>query len=406
MVILKYIIFISLISSILGLQNFVQEVTVEYPNDIIEIELEDYEDIHLKANIPENTTLLFTLDYRESVVKATPSNFTLTKEDNVAVIKLEGVGLRSVSYINVSILQISDNTPNLTKPILEDTYLRVRIFKSETIENLVMASGWIYFSMWSFSFYPQLYLNFRRKSVIGLNFDFLFINLIGFICYSIYNGFMYWHPLIEHQYQQKYSRSLNPVLLNDVIFSFHALVVSTLIVIQCFIYESGSQKISYTCYSFSSILILTSISTIYFPLTNVINWLEYLNILSYIKMATTLSKYIPQILSNYRRKSVAGWSVGVVICDFTGGFMANVQMILQAVNTNDWTGFLGNPVKFGLGISSMVFDVIFLIQNFCLYPEDEVRDFEDLYYKTEINEPDTAESSLASSLASQLTFKL
>uniref|UniRef100_A0A0N5BLR6 Cystinosin homolog n=1 Tax=Strongyloides papillosus TaxID=174720 RepID=A0A0N5BLR6_STREA len=378
---------------------------IEFPSRLIDIELDNYEDIFFKAKIPENTSVSFSLTYHDNIVNVIPRNFTLTHKDNIKLIKIEGKKLKSISYIDVTAFQ-NYSTKNDTIEVIKDSFIRVRIFQSTTIDTLIFVTGWIYFSMWSFSFYPQIYLNFKRKSVVGLNFDFLFINIIGFVCYAIYNVFMFWHPTIEEQYQQKYERSLNPVLLNDVIFSLHALFISALVIIQCFFFDSGKQKVSYTCYCYSSFLIVAGIGSIYFPINNIINWLEYLNILSYIKMATTLSKYIPQILSNYRRKSVDGWSIGVVICDFTGGLMANIQMILQAMNTDDWTGFLGNPVKFGLGFSSMLFDIVFMIQNFCLYPKKQIKDIEELYYSTEINEPDTAESSLASSMASTIAFKL
>ncbi|VDO48005.1 unnamed protein product [Onchocerca flexuosa] len=34
---------------------------------------------------------------------------------------------------------------------------------------------------------------------------------------------------------------------------------------------------------------------------------------------------------------------------------------------DDWSIFIGNPVKVGLGMVSMVFDVIFMVQHYCLY---------------------------------------
>jgi PQ loop repeat len=37
------------------------------------------------------------------------------------------------------------------------------------------------------SFYPQAFLNWKRRSVVGLSFDFLCWNLIGFTAYSVYN---------------------------------------------------------------------------------------------------------------------------------------------------------------------------------------------------------------------------
>lgn len=39
--------------------------------------------------------------------------------------------------------------------------------------------GWSYFVMWSVSFYPQLVINYRRKSVAGISLDFLALNVAG-----------------------------------------------------------------------------------------------------------------------------------------------------------------------------------------------------------------------------------
>uniref|UniRef100_A0A914DC29 Cystinosin n=1 Tax=Acrobeloides nanus TaxID=290746 RepID=A0A914DC29_9BILA len=89
-------------------------------------------------------------------------------------------------------------------------------------------------------------------------------------------------------------------------------------------------------------------------------------------MVVTLSKYVPQVLLNWRLKSTMGWSIGNVLLDFTGGFMDIAQMVLQAINTDDWSGFYGDPVKFGLGLVSMVFDVIFMIQHYILYRHPKI----------------------------------
>lgn len=39
---------------------------------------------------------------------------------------------------------------------------------------------------WSVSFYPQVLLNFRRKTSVGLSFDFLLYNVLAFSCYSAF----------------------------------------------------------------------------------------------------------------------------------------------------------------------------------------------------------------------------
>lgn len=39
---------------------------------------------------------------------------------------------------------------------------------------------------WSVSFYPQVLLNFQRKTSVGLSFDFLLYNVLAFSCYAAF----------------------------------------------------------------------------------------------------------------------------------------------------------------------------------------------------------------------------
>jgi cystinosin len=34
---------------------------------------------------------------------------------------------------------------------------------------------------------------------------------------------------------------------------------------------------------------------------------------------------------------------------------------------DDWTSIMGDPTKFGLGLFSILFDILFIIQHYCLY---------------------------------------
>lgn len=47
-------------------------------------------------------------------------------------------------------------------------------------------------------------LNFRRRSVVGLSFDFLAYNLLGFFAYSVYNVALFWVPTIQVLYCDAY----------------------------------------------------------------------------------------------------------------------------------------------------------------------------------------------------------
>eukprot|EP00961_Rhodomonas_salina_P175898 2371368-Rhodomonas_salina.5 len=55
--------------------------------------------------------------------------------------------------------------------------------------------GWTYFAVWSISFYPQMYLNWRRRSVAGLSFDFELLNLLGFTAYAIFNWELFFNEV-------------------------------------------------------------------------------------------------------------------------------------------------------------------------------------------------------------------
>ena len=65
--------------------------------------------------------------------------------------------------------------------------------------------GWVYFSAWSVSFWPQIFLNAQRRSVEGLSFDFLALNLLGFCCYSAYNLGYFYNDDIRAAYQRAHN---------------------------------------------------------------------------------------------------------------------------------------------------------------------------------------------------------
>jgi hypothetical protein len=63
-----------------------------------------------------------------------------------------------------------------------------------------------------------------------------------------------------------------------------------------------------------------------------------------------------------------GWSIGQILLDLTGGLLSFAQMFLDAINTNDWSSFKGgNMPKLGLSCLTIIFDLIFIIQHYILY---------------------------------------
>lgn len=250
-----------------------------------------------------------------------------------------------------------------------------------TFSNVI---GYWCFFCWSVSFYPQIFSNFSRKTTKGLSSDYCSLNVIGFACYSVYNIMLFYSPEIQELYRKRNHGSENTgVEGNDVAFAVHAFVISLITFFQIGYYDGISALKPKRIIGLIMIGILLSISTYGFLImtfnknptsthlsslfTNS-NWLDFLYFLSYIKLFISLIKYIPQVILNYSRKSTTGWSIWNILLDFSGGVLNDLQLILDCAAMGDWTGLTGNLGKFGLGSISIVFDIIFLIQHYVLYP--------------------------------------
>ncbi|XP_038069200.1 cystinosin-like [Patiria miniata] len=249
-------------------------------------------------------------------------------------------------------------------------FVKVQVVHSFSLNVVIIVVGWIYFAAWTISFYPQVVLNFQRKSVVGLNFDFLAYNIVGFTAYGLFNIGMFWITHVQDEYQAKNPYGVNPVLLNDVLFTLHAVAITAVTIFQCLIYDRGGQRVSRVCILLLVIAGLFSIITLIITAASherIINWLTYLYYFSYIKLAVSIIKYVPQAWMNFRRKSTVGWSIGNVMLDFTGGSFSLLQMFLLSYNNDDWNSIFGDPTKFGLGFFSILFDVLFMVQHYILY---------------------------------------
>jgi len=255
---------------------------------------------------------------------------------------------------------------------LDDVYVHLYVIRSQPLNWFNFVVGWIYFTAWSMSFYPQLYENITRQSVVGLNFDYLSFNMLGYIVYSIFNVGVYFVPKVQDQYQEEHPGQLIPVKLNDVFFSLHGGVLTAITIGTCFIYDRGEQKISWICRVSISIALLYVGTLAIIASTGKLpncTWWHFVSWISYIKLIVTIVKYCPQAYMNYSRQSTTGWSIGNVLLDLTGGICSILQAFLLAYNSNDWPSLFANPVKFGLGILTIIFDALFMVQHYILYAD-------------------------------------
>ncbi|KAJ6734654.1 CYSTINOSIN [Salix purpurea] len=229
--------------------------------------------------------------------------------------------------------------------------------------------GWIAFFSWSVSFYPQVILNFRRKSVVGLNFDFVVLNLTKHSSYLIYNASLYFSSDIQHQYFEKYGYGeMIPVAANDVAFSIHAVLLTAITLFQIVIYDRGNQKI--TKISIATVCVVWLVAAVCFLIALPSHsWLWLISIFNSIQVFMTVIKYIPQVIMNFMRKSTNGFSIGNILLDFLGGVTSYAQMAVQSVDQNSWVNFYGNIGKTLLSLVSVFFDLVFMTQHYILYPE-------------------------------------
>ncbi|KAJ4957939.1 hypothetical protein NE237_025050 [Protea cynaroides] len=241
-------------------------------------------------------------------------------------------------------------------------------WKSHPLEIAYHIFGWIAFISWSISFYPQVILNYRRKSVVGLNFNFLVLNLTKHSTYLIYNASLFFSHAVQRQYRNKYGHGeIIPVAANDVAFSIHAVLLTAITLFQVFIYERGDQKISKTCIALTSVAWVSAVVCFFIALPHH-SWLWLVSVFSVIQVVMTAIKYVPQAYMNFKRKSTQGWSIGNILLDLLGGLMNYAQMSMQSLDQGSWVNFYGNIGKTLISLLSISFDLLFMCQHYLLYP--------------------------------------
>ncbi|KAI3652345.1 hypothetical protein MP228_002670 [Amoeboaphelidium protococcarum] len=241
------------------------------------------------------------------------------------------------------------------------------------LQILSIVIGWSYFAAWSISFYPQIFLIIKRRSSHGLSLDFVVYNVLGFLCYFIYTITFFSNDEIRRQYAARNNGNMPLVQLNDVVFAAHAFLLTVVLLVLAFMFRESNGRLITRFAQYLLIAVFIVIFTLLITsIMCVTDWITMIYALSYIKIGTSLIKYLPQAYFNYVRKSTAGWSIINILLDFTGGSLSFIQLILDAYITDDWNGIFGNLIKVGLGVTSLVFDVLFIIQHYVLYRESAV----------------------------------
>ncbi|KAF2461395.1 lysosomal cystine transporter [Lineolata rhizophorae] len=251
------------------------------------------------------------------------------------------------------------------------------------LKALSWICGWTYTICWSASFWPQPWLNHKRRSTVGVSIDFPMLNLFGFVSYTIYTAAFLFSPEIRREYGERYPESPEPtVTWNDFAFAAHGAVCCVIVYTQFWPqiwgYTVGNDQSS-TSWARGIFAggVLTVAALIFAVVatedTNEAGnlrgwaWLDVMYAFSVIKMIVTLVKYFPQAVENYQRKSTVGWSIYQINLDLSGGVLSMLQLGIDAYLQGSVSGVVGNPIKLALALISIVYDVIFIAQHYWWY---------------------------------------
>jgi cystinosin len=231
-----------------------------------------------------------------------------------------------------------------------------RVGAYQLIYNLV---GYGYVLAWGISFYPQLLLNYQRKSTAGMSIGFLWYNLFGFALYLVYTTFA------------------RDCTVQDQIFAGHALFITFLTLMQVPWYSTnklGEFPVIHGKVAGALLLALDVCLVL-----NMSKWMSFMTLIfacGYLKTAISLVKYTPQFYLNWQRKSTVGFAMGMVFCDLAGGVLSISQQLVSCqydASTGSlrpewtWQPFVGNKPKLFLGLIAIVYDLAFLYQHLVLY---------------------------------------
>jgi len=234
---------------------------------------------------------------------------------------------------------------------------------SSFLVPLTSIVGWCYVVFWGVFAYPQIFLNYKLKSVEGFKLDYPFLNMSGFIFYAIaYTAGYVLYELPNENY------GLGKIEIQDLVFVYHGVFVNILFNLQAVFYKRGSNRVSTFSIVFT-VVAWTACIFFYFASeqfgwiapTKTINILE---VMADCKVLISVTKYAPLVYWNYSRKSTEGFSSIAFMFDLAGGSFSMLHALLCF-----WTGETEtlNIPKLSLSAVTVFYDLVLLYQHFILY---------------------------------------
>jgi hypothetical protein len=136
-------------------------------------------DISVSTNdltIQLDHTDVFFLQIRNYTGDPALLHFDVQHTDLISV-SPSSVEVRADVVVNVTVKATgaghSEVVANISNPAINtnNAYVRVTVNKIPGLDTFSLVVGWVYFVAWSVSFYPQIYINFKRKRCSRQNFS-------------------------------------------------------------------------------------------------------------------------------------------------------------------------------------------------------------------------------------------
>lgn len=173
-------------------------------------------------------------------------------------------------------------------------------------------------------------------SALGLAPDFVVVNPIGFLCLTVWSFGAFFSTTARRQYAERHDGHLPQVSKSDLAFSAHALVLSTLTLIQSawLFYRAHRARKGGEEEEESPLLrrkvrapvaphrltrislVIMAIAALWVGTSTLLGRTELLDFLyfaSSLKIAITTIKYTPQLILNYKLKSVRGFAIATIL---------------------------------------------------------------------------------------------
>jgi cystinosin len=188
--------------------------------------------------------------------------------------------------------------------------------------------------------------------------------LFGFLCYFAYNAALFIPGSSAiREYKAKFG-TMPAVGIADVAFSAFGVGMNCIVLIQMRCFDpSGWWHMQCTWAAALAALVLAAGGAAVGAAAGAFTWLAYVSVLSWVKLAATLVKYTPQILLNVARRSTTGFHVLGIALDLTGSVLSLAQLLLDCALIGSYSLIEGDPAKFGLGLLTMIFDVVLIVQH-------------------------------------------